>query len=260
MYSIGQFSIMLNVNKKTLRYYDEIGLFKPVYVDKTNQYRYYGENQIEIIKEIIRLRDIGIPLEQISTIVKNKNHVQLMETYNQRLHEIEESQKLLERQKCLILNYKRRENSESDLLSFLTVEKGYFIREGFVYYFKVNSENDEIYNLISEFYEKAGGISLQGSHIFKMSLEDDSYGISEIFAYTSECQKDCIRKQESQMCLRVDCIEMKQKADGYKALFDYAEKNSYPFKNIYEKYYMAEGKMYVEIIGSINQLTSGECK
>lgn len=31
MYSIGQFSIMLNLNKKTLRYYDEIQLFKPAY-------------------------------------------------------------------------------------------------------------------------------------------------------------------------------------------------------------------------------------
>ncbi|MDF2869969.1 MAG: transcriptional regulator MerR family [Anaerocolumna sp.] len=43
MYSIGQFSAMMELNKKTLRYYDDIGLFRPVLVDKNNQYRYYEE-------------------------------------------------------------------------------------------------------------------------------------------------------------------------------------------------------------------------
>ncbi len=38
MYSIRQFSAMMDLNKKTLRYYDDIGLFRPVLVDKNNQY------------------------------------------------------------------------------------------------------------------------------------------------------------------------------------------------------------------------------
>lgn len=39
---IGEFAEISNVSAKTLRYYDRIGLFKPVYVDPANDYRYYS--------------------------------------------------------------------------------------------------------------------------------------------------------------------------------------------------------------------------
>ena len=41
MYSIGEFSKIGSVSTKTLRYYDEIGLLRPAYVDEENRYRYY---------------------------------------------------------------------------------------------------------------------------------------------------------------------------------------------------------------------------
>ncbi|WP_279235173.1 MerR family transcriptional regulator [Acetobacterium paludosum] len=88
MYSIGKFSIMLNLNKKTLRFYDEIDLFKPAYVDETNQYRYYEESQIDEIKEIIRLKNIGISLEQIKIITIKMNGASLETIYQERLFEI----------------------------------------------------------------------------------------------------------------------------------------------------------------------------
>ena len=39
MYSIGQFSLILKVSTRTLRHYDEIGLLKPSFVSKENNYR-----------------------------------------------------------------------------------------------------------------------------------------------------------------------------------------------------------------------------
>ena len=35
-FSIGEISKLFDINKKTLRYYDEIGLFKPSFVTKDN--------------------------------------------------------------------------------------------------------------------------------------------------------------------------------------------------------------------------------
>ena len=40
-YKISEFSKLVNVPVKTLRYYDEIGLFKPEEVDIFSNYRYY---------------------------------------------------------------------------------------------------------------------------------------------------------------------------------------------------------------------------
>ena len=42
MYTVGQFARICNVSTKTLRHYDEIGLFGPAMVGPDNQYRYYS--------------------------------------------------------------------------------------------------------------------------------------------------------------------------------------------------------------------------
>ena len=56
MLSIGAFSKISNVTTKTLRYYDEIGLIKPVYVNDENGYRYYSTSQLETVLLIGKLK------------------------------------------------------------------------------------------------------------------------------------------------------------------------------------------------------------
>lgn len=41
--SIGKIEIMTGVSVSALRYYDQMGLIKPRYVDDSTGYRYYGE-------------------------------------------------------------------------------------------------------------------------------------------------------------------------------------------------------------------------
>jgi len=250
MYSIGQFSIMFQINKKTLRYYDEIGLFKPAFVNENNQYRYYEEEQISVMKEIIRLKNIGISLDEIKEIINSKNNVQIKECYNRRLEEIKKEKQILEKQIQLIEKY-NQEKHDTENYCFPIVEKGYFIHEGIVYYMNVDCELDEINDYISQFYERAKGVLLQGPHIFKMNVDKDSKSIVEIFAYASKTQNESTRKQEKEMCLKVDCTEMKERLEGYRVLFEHINKNDYEIKNIYEKYHMLEGRMQVTIIASI---------
>ena len=40
--TIGQFAALHGINKKTLMWYDEIGLFHPASVSPENGYRYYS--------------------------------------------------------------------------------------------------------------------------------------------------------------------------------------------------------------------------
>ena len=64
-FTIGEISKLFNINKKTLRYYDEIDLFKPSYVDKNNKYRYYSIDQFECLETIQYLKELGLTLNKI---------------------------------------------------------------------------------------------------------------------------------------------------------------------------------------------------
>lgn len=62
---IGDFSKLTGVPIRTLRYYDEIDLFKPADIDLFTDYRYYNEEQVEDLNLINELKKIGFSLEEI---------------------------------------------------------------------------------------------------------------------------------------------------------------------------------------------------
>jgi DNA-binding transcriptional MerR regulator/effector-binding domain-containing protein len=66
MIKIGEFSKMVQVPVPTLRYYDQVGLLKPVKVDRFTGYRYYSVNQLPRLNRILALKGLGFSLEQIS--------------------------------------------------------------------------------------------------------------------------------------------------------------------------------------------------
>jgi effector-binding domain-containing protein len=69
MIRIGDFSRLSRVSIKTLRYYDEMGLFKPIDVDRFTGYRYYSASQLPRLNRILALRDLGLSLEQIAQVL-----------------------------------------------------------------------------------------------------------------------------------------------------------------------------------------------
>jgi DNA-binding transcriptional MerR regulator len=69
MIKIGHLSRISRVPVKTLRYYDEMGLLKPVEVDRFTGYRYYSFDQLRRLNRILALKDLGFSLEQISKLL-----------------------------------------------------------------------------------------------------------------------------------------------------------------------------------------------
>jgi len=65
LYKIGEVSSLCNISIKTLRYYEELGLIKPIKVDIYSGYRYYDKSNIEIIYKIQVLKDLGFSLQEI---------------------------------------------------------------------------------------------------------------------------------------------------------------------------------------------------
>ncbi len=69
MIKIGFFSKLSQVPVKTLRYYDEIGLLKPIGIDSFTGYRYYSVTQLPRLHRILALKDLGLSLDQISQLL-----------------------------------------------------------------------------------------------------------------------------------------------------------------------------------------------
>ena len=65
MLKIGEFSKLVQVPVATLRYYDQVGLLKPVEVDRFSGYRYYSASQLPRLHRILALKGLGFTLEQI---------------------------------------------------------------------------------------------------------------------------------------------------------------------------------------------------
>jgi DNA-binding transcriptional MerR regulator len=63
MFKIGDFSRLSFVTVKTLHYYDEIGLLKPVEVDRFTSYRYYSADHLPRLNYTLILKDMGLSLE-----------------------------------------------------------------------------------------------------------------------------------------------------------------------------------------------------
>ena len=76
--SIGDFSKISNVTTKTLRYYDEINLIKPVHINEENGYRYYDISQLESILLISKLKQYSFSLEEISEVLKNRHDDEML--------------------------------------------------------------------------------------------------------------------------------------------------------------------------------------
>ena len=66
--TVKQVSRISGVSVRALHHYDEIGLLKPASVGE-NRYRYYGEEELLRLQQILIHRELGIPLGGIAAIL-----------------------------------------------------------------------------------------------------------------------------------------------------------------------------------------------
>jgi MerR family transcriptional regulator, thiopeptide resistance regulator len=87
MFTVKQLSEMAGITPRALHYYDEIGLLKPSKVGD-NGYRYYGEESLLHLQQILLYRELDMPLEQIKEIMGRRDFDVLLalETHKEELH------------------------------------------------------------------------------------------------------------------------------------------------------------------------------
>lgn len=71
---IKEFAEFTGVSVRTLHYYDEIGLLVPAIVDEYSGYRFYDENSLLRMQEILFYRELDFPLKSIGDILSSPNY------------------------------------------------------------------------------------------------------------------------------------------------------------------------------------------
>jgi DNA-binding transcriptional MerR regulator len=71
---IGDIAKLTGTTPRTIRYYEEIGLLEPGEKREPGAHRTYGEDDLEHLRELIRLRELlGVSLEELRELVAAEN-------------------------------------------------------------------------------------------------------------------------------------------------------------------------------------------
>lgn len=84
-WSIAELARLSGVTSRTLRHYDEIGLLLPAAV-RSNGYRYYEQDELLRLQQILLLRELDLGLGEIAAILdEQRDRVQALREHRQRL-------------------------------------------------------------------------------------------------------------------------------------------------------------------------------
>jgi DNA-binding transcriptional MerR regulator len=148
--TIGQMARVNGVSEQTLRYYDKIGLLKPVEVDKSTGYRFYSIKQSARLDMIQYMQSLGMSLNDISNQLKNCDVKLIKHVLEQKKLQIDKQIESLQYQKIALQhaveNYERYDSSPPD--GTIVLE---FIDKRWIYSYKTDTN---FYNFGIEVYEE----------------------------------------------------------------------------------------------------------
>ena len=96
-YTVKKLANLSGISIRTLRFYDAIGLLKPAYYGD-NHYRYYEDEQVLMLQQILFYREIGFSLNDIQRIISSDdfNKIDALISHKQVLSEsLDRTKKLI---------------------------------------------------------------------------------------------------------------------------------------------------------------------
>lgn len=169
-YKIGDFSKLTGVPIKTLRYYDEIDLFKPSYQEWYTGYRYYELNQAGTLNKIIKLKELNLSLKEIDLYMKTNDLNILLNKEMEFRKKVEAITNYVEEISFEIKNGDYNEYLKWNGLRFANTPAALEIRDGVAKYYLV-FKNGEYFTDFLIFTEEDNLINLNVTACFKDVLK-----------------------------------------------------------------------------------------
>ena len=182
MYSTGKLSEISGVSSRTLRYYDEIGLLKPSFINESG-YRYYDDNEVALLQQILFYKERGLDLQTIKEIIYRKDF-DLYSALEEHLVSLEEEKKKID----------RMINSVKLSIKSLKGEYNMTDREKFES-FKKNLVDENEKNYGKEIREKYGNDSVDESNRKMLNMSEEDYNMfkeleENILTLVEKCVKE----------------------------------------------------------------------
>lgn len=89
-FTAGEFAKLHQLNKRTLHYYDSVGIFSPQHKGE-NGYRYYTYSQSIELENILALRELDMSIEEIKSYLQNPNSVDFQNIASKKINEIDKT-------------------------------------------------------------------------------------------------------------------------------------------------------------------------
>lgn len=77
MYKISEFAEITGLSKETLRYYAEVKLLEPAYIDPHNNYRYYDDGSYFLAILLVKLRSFGFTIQEMISVMEDESFANL---------------------------------------------------------------------------------------------------------------------------------------------------------------------------------------
>ncbi len=94
--SVSEFAKLHEVNKRTLHYYDKVGLFEPKYKE-SNHYRYYDCTQSIHFENIQMLRELNMSIDEIKRYLAHPDIDDFMKIADDKINELNRAAIQIER-------------------------------------------------------------------------------------------------------------------------------------------------------------------
>ncbi|RDW99106.1 MerR family transcriptional regulator [Listeria kieliensis] len=163
-YTIQKLANLAGVSSRTLRYYDEIGLLKPARVS-SNGYRIYGQEQVDLLQQILFYREMEVSLPAIKEILANPefdekealkaHHAELLQKEKRLKRLINTVEKTLQARegKIMMSNQEKFEAFKEDLIAQNEQQYGSEIREKYGEA-EIEKSNQKVAHMSEADYEK----------------------------------------------------------------------------------------------------------
>jgi len=165
-YTVNKLSKISGVSARTLRYYDEIGLLKPVRIASSG-YRIYGQWELDMLQQILFYRELDFPLEEIKSILYRADF-DTEKSFKRHLAELNNKRKRLD---MLINNVTKSMSAMKGETTMTNKEKFEGFKQSLI------DENEENYG--PEIRTKYGNKAVDASNARLKGLTQEQYDESE---------------------------------------------------------------------------------
>ncbi|WP_026675313.1 MerR family transcriptional regulator [Alkalihalobacterium bogoriense] len=244
-FSIGEVSKFKNVTIKALRYYHNIGLLVPAYINPDNGYRYYTIEQFIYLDIIKVCKQSNVSIKEIKDLFAkaDTNYLKLyLEQKNEEIHKkIKELEQLTKRIKTLKNAIQTTEDELKQTgFTFRTLDERYFFRSP-----AIGGELNEIM-AFEKLDEKLGeDVSQTFQYGLIYSHQTNQWQVSDVFRVITSNAYSLFKENTNVFVLQkgeyvtINCTRDTE-LETFQLILEYLEKNQLTCDKIYLFYLVTE--------------------